>query len=66
MSIARNIIAARENAGLSPDQLARKAAVSRSSVCEWELGHHEPRLPMLRKLAKILKVDLGRLIGGVL
>ena len=64
VSIAKNIAAARVRAGLTPIQLAKKVGVSPSSVCEWELADHEPRLPTLRKLAKVLRVSLAELVGA--
>jgi ribosome-binding protein aMBF1 (putative translation factor) len=62
-SIARCIARARKQAGLTPDEFAAKCGASRSSVCEWELGDHTPRLEMLRRIAKVCGIPLSELLG---
>ena len=63
MSLARNLVRAREKAGLSQAALAKKLNKSRSSVNEYEAGEHEPRLDVLLKIAKALGVDVAELVA---
>ncbi len=52
----------REARGLTQEQLAEKAGVSRAYVARLEIGRHDPPLSTLEKLAKALKVKVGRLL----
>jgi transcriptional regulator with XRE-family HTH domain len=62
MSLARNLTRARERAGLTQAELARKLKKSRSSVQEYEAGKHQPRLSVLVQIARITKTALAELI----
>ena len=46
----------RESKGLTQDELATLADLSRNAVSDLELGHRKPRPSTRRKLAKALKV----------
>lgn len=63
MSISTNIKRAREKRGWSQADLARAIKKSRSSIHEYEAGDHEPRLDVLRRIAKACEVDLGELVA---
>ena len=52
----------RKRQGMTQVQLAEKAGVSRTYLARIELGQHDPTLSMLEKLAKALKVKVGRLV----
>lgn len=63
MSLAKNISAARKDAKLSRAALAKRIRKSRSSICEYEAGTHEPRLEVLRRIAKVTGVALQELLA---
>ena len=50
--LAREIIKARAEAGLSQQELARKMETTQSVVARLESGHHLPSMSTLKKLAK--------------
>lgn len=50
---------ARTEAGLTSSDLAKRLAVSRQLVCDFEKGHRIPTAPMLRKMARILRVPIA-------
>jgi transcriptional regulator with XRE-family HTH domain len=54
--------ALREARGLTQEELAKKAGISRGYLARLETGRHDPHLSRLRKLAKILKVKVGDLV----
>lgn len=60
--MAVRIKALRERRGLTQEQLAEKAEISRTYLARLETGRHDPTLSMLEKLAKALKVDVAKLL----
>lgn len=52
----------RERRGLTQEQLAEKAGISRTYLARLETARHDPTLSMLEKLAKALRVKVGRLL----
>lgn len=54
---------ARENAGLTQQQLARAVGVSRAAVAQWETGKTSPSTGNVARIAKILGVSLDLLLG---
>lgn len=50
---------AREKYGLTQQELASKAGVSRPYYCDVERGRYTPSLRVLSKLSKILNIDLN-------
>ncbi len=52
----------RAQRGLSQEELADKAGVSRQYLSRLEIGRHDPSLSTLVKLAKALKVMVGKLL----
>lgn len=61
--IRRRLIAAREVADLSPEQLAAKARLSRAAVRKIEGGINTPTLGTLYALAGALGVEVADLLG---
>ncbi|HZF43103.1 MAG TPA: helix-turn-helix transcriptional regulator [Sphingomonadaceae bacterium] len=55
------VAALRLSIGLSQADLASLLGTSQAAVSRLESGQQEPRLPMLRKLASALRVDLNTL-----
>ena len=53
---------ARKRKGLTQEELAAKAGLSRGYVSRLEMGLHDPPLSRVRKLAKALRVKVGRLV----
>lgn len=62
MSFGKNLKSAREEAGLSQEQLARKIDVVVYTVSKWEQGAHEPPLAMIRRVAEALGTTAARLV----
>jgi len=52
----------RERRGLTQEQLASKAGLSRGFLARLETARHDPKLSTLEKLAKALKVDIAKLL----
>ena len=50
VSIAKsvNLRELRESAGLKPEELAFRLDIGYSTVRNWEIGRHEPRLPITK------------------
>jgi len=49
--------------GMTQEALALKAGISRTYIARLELGQQDPSLGTLEKLAKALKVTVGRLVA---
>ncbi len=60
--IGRMLKGMREKRGLTQAGLAKAAGVTRVYVAKIEAGEKIPSIPTLRKLAKALKVKVGRLL----
>ena len=56
--------AAREELGLSQDELARKLGIKLGTLRAWEEDLREPRANKLQMLAGVLNVSLGWLLNG--
>lgn len=54
---------ARENAGLSQREAARRLGVNQSSVSFWESGRYHPRAAMLVKMADLYCCTIDELMG---
>ena len=52
----------RESKGLTQEELAKKARISRAYLARLETGRHDPHLSRLRLLAKALKVKVADLV----
>lgn len=58
------VAAARESAGMSQSQLARRIGVKKSTLTAWEQDLSEPRANKLSMLAGLLNVSMGWLLTG--
>lgn len=58
-ALAREIIRARADAGLSQQELARKMATTQSAVARLESGRHLPSMTTLKKLAEATGTHLS-------
>lgn len=52
----------RADRGITQEALAKKAGISRVYIARLELGQQDPTLGTLTKLAKALKVKVGKLL----
>jgi transcriptional regulator with XRE-family HTH domain len=52
----------REERGATQEALAKKAGLSLGYIARLEIGRHDPSLSTLIKLAKALKVTVGKLV----
>lgn len=59
MSIARRITVARERAGMTQTELARRLNLAPQSVQQWESGVSAPRARRLAEVARVLGVSEG-------
>jgi transcriptional regulator with XRE-family HTH domain len=62
--IGPRIRVARENAGLSLSEAARKLGVTEATLEAWENGEEEPRANRLQMLAGLLNVSLAWFLEG--
>ena len=62
MKVSEVIQSARKSAGLTQEQLAAKAYVTRQAVSRWENGDSEPSIDMRKLLASILAVPVADLL----
>ncbi len=53
---------AREHLNLTQKALAAKAGISREYLARLETGRQDPRVSVIRKLAKALKVTVAELV----
>jgi transcriptional regulator with XRE-family HTH domain len=60
--VAAKVKRLREQRGMTQEQLAEKAGISRTYLARLETARHDPTLSMLEKLAKALGVKVGRLL----
>lgn len=63
-SFESNLKRLRTRQGLKQEELAQKMSVTRQTVSGWETGRRQPDLETLKKLAKVLDVDIHELIYG--
>lgn len=63
LHLAQNVASARHRAGLTQDQLAQAAELSRATVNLIEAGACDPRLSTITRLAGALQVDALSLLG---
>lgn len=52
----------RDRRGLTQEQLADKAGISRGFLARLETARHDPKLSTLEKIAKALKIDIAKLL----
>ncbi|MDE6880201.1 MAG: helix-turn-helix domain-containing protein [Oscillospiraceae bacterium] len=63
MDIGMHIKAARRNAGLTQEQLAKKCNLATITIRQYELGKREPKMEQLSSLADALNVHVLELLG---
>ena len=63
MSFSTNLKKLREMAGLTQEELANKAKISKSAVSMYERGERFPDEPTLEVFADIFNVDMNMLLG---
>ena len=63
LNIGEHISQLRKQHGLSQDQLAKKAQVSRTIIGNYERNANTPSIEVLIKLARVFNVSVDYLIG---
>lgn len=63
MSIAAAFAHARENAGLSQHEVARRLGINQATVSYWETGKTTPRGALLVKVADLYCCSIDELMG---
>jgi transcriptional regulator with XRE-family HTH domain len=63
LNIGERITQLRKQQNLSQDELAKKAGVSRTIICNYERNANTPSIEVLIKLAKVFNVSVDFLIG---
>lgn len=63
LEVGMRVRVSRELAGLTQEQLARKARIGRSTLVNMEFGRHLPGLDVLERLAKAMGIKTRTLIG---
>lgn len=53
-----SLAAARVNAKLTQEDVARKLHISKATICSWENENTEPTLSQLRKLANLYNISI--------
>lgn len=61
--LAKRLVIARANTGLSRKQIAERIGVTESTIGLYESGNRQPSLENLMKLASIYKVTTDYLLG---
>ena len=64
MTFAEKLKKARNNAGLSQEQLAEKLCVSRQAVTKWETGKGMPDIENIRAISSLLNVSIDDLLSS--
>jgi len=60
--VAARIAQLRDKRGMSQEALAAKAHINRVTLARLELGHHQPKLDTLDRIARVLGVSLVSLL----
>ena len=63
--LGETIIKNRQKRSLSQEQLALLSDVDRSYLAEVEVGKANPTVKFLRKIAKTLKIKVGKILTGI-
>lgn len=59
------VAAAREAAGMTQAQLAKRLGVKTNTVAMWEDDRNEPRANRLQMMAGLMNVSMGWLLSGI-
>ena len=62
-TIRKRISNERKKQGLTQAQLAKKTRVTPAAVCQIEKGERIPTIPVLHRIAQVLRVSLDYLAG---
>ena len=62
-ALAMRIKLLREQRGMTQEELAARAGISRGYLARLETARQDPRLSTIEKLAKALKVKAAELLG---
>ena len=65
VSMGKQLAACRKRAGLTQEQLARRARIPINSLREWEQGRRSMRLRTAMKLARALGITMNDFCGNV-
>ncbi|MBR4581426.1 MAG: helix-turn-helix domain-containing protein [Lachnospiraceae bacterium] len=57
-----SLAAARVNAGMTQDDVAKELHVTKQTLVDWEKGKSEPRISQARELSRILAMPLDHII----
>jgi DNA-binding XRE family transcriptional regulator len=57
-----SLAAARVNAGLTQEDVARHMHVGKQTVCNWEKGATEPKITQAEELATLYKIPYNMII----
>ena len=60
--LGKRIKATREKRGLSQEELAAAAHISRGYLARLEIGRHDPTVGTLERIARALRVKIGDLL----
>ena len=63
MALGTNIRTARENLGISQEELGRRMDKAKSTICNWENDDNEPKISELATLAASLNTSIQFLLG---
>ncbi|HEX5527013.1 MAG TPA: helix-turn-helix transcriptional regulator [Solirubrobacterales bacterium] len=63
--VGGNIAEARQRAGLTQEQLGKRASIRPNDISRLECGHYSPHLQTLVRLAGALEVSAANLLEGV-
>jgi XRE family transcriptional regulator, fatty acid utilization regulator len=61
-NLGKNLRAAREQLGLTQEQVAERSGVQAGEVSRIERGKRDPKVTTLERLAKAVEVKPGRLL----
>lgn len=53
-----SLAAARVNAGMTQEEVAKQLHISKQTICNWEKGKAEPSITQARKLSKMYGLGL--------
>jgi transcriptional regulator with XRE-family HTH domain len=53
-----SLAAARVNAQLTQEEVAKNLGISKTTLCNWESGNTEPTISQLRKLGELYKISI--------
>ncbi|CAK2172253.1 putative transcriptional regulator [Vibrio crassostreae] len=63
---AKMLRAARERAGLTQEEIAKRIKVAKQTYLKWENGDTEPKATQIKLLAQELKISADEICNGVL